>query len=402
MKPFAILFVIFCTTTLLLPNGSRAQSSTEAEPLAAQALEEKLEGTFKAEDVAAASSWVQSTGVVDWLGPLAPVALSPFFGITCLSGLAIWGPDWVTDNALLNASGPLKNSNLFIAFLVLTGLTSLPRLTKVSKPFAQAVDRLETYSVIIILLVIKVVASMQSEGAPPQVAMVQLGIISVTADTLLAFAMIANVLVINSVKFFFEFLVWLTPIPLVDAIFEVCNKFVCASLMAIYAFSPTLATVINLVVLMAAAIVLRWISRRVRFYRTMVLDPILAKLWSGFGQPRRPELIVFPRDSFGPFAAKSRLRITRANSDDGGLVLEEANWWMPAKKHVISSDHRAVARYGWTMHQVVLRNATGEESVLCFSRRYDQPSLEQVFKQLGLEVESTSGSDRQLLKYEFA
>jgi hypothetical protein len=263
------------------------------------------------------------------------------------------------------------------------------------------VDRLETYSVIVILLVIKIAASMES-GETPQVAMVQLGTLSVTTDTLLAFAMIANVLVINSVKFFFEFLVWLTPIPLVDAVFEVCNKFVCASLMAIYAFSPTLATVINLAVLLAAAVVLRWISRRVRFYRTMILDPILAKFWSGFGQPRRPELIVFPKDSIGPFAAKSRLRISRSNGQPNGLILEEANWWMPAKKHVVTSEHRAVARYGWTMHQVVLRDASGQESVLCFSRRYAQPSLEQLFQQLGFEVESARASDRQPLKYEFA
>ncbi len=161
----------------------------------------------------ATSSWVNSTGVVDWLGPLAPVALSPFFGVTCLSGLALWGPEWVTDNALLGASGPLQSGLLFAVFLVLTILTSLPRLTKVSKPFAQAVDRLETYAVIVILLVIKVEASMETAG-DEQVALVQLGIVSFTLDTLLAITMVVNILVINSVKFFFEFMVWLTPVPL--------------------------------------------------------------------------------------------------------------------------------------------------------------------------------------------
>jgi len=40
-------------------------------------------------------------------------------------------------------------------------------------------------------------------------------------------------------------MVWLTPIPLVDAIFGVCNKTLSAALMAVYAFSPLLATGIN-------------------------------------------------------------------------------------------------------------------------------------------------------------
>ena len=123
---------------------------------------------------------------------------------------------------------------MFFVLLALTVLTSVPRLTKVSKPFAQAVDRLETYAVIIILLAIKVISSMESSvDEPAQIAMVQLGVFSFTVDTLLAIAMVINVLVINSVKFFFEFLVWLTPVPLLDAAFEICNKTLCALLMAL-------------------------------------------------------------------------------------------------------------------------------------------------------------------------
>ena len=144
-----------------------------------------------------------------------------------------------------------------------------------------------------------------------------LGVFSVTLDVLLAIAMVINILVINSVKFFFEFLVWLTPIPLLDAAFEVCNKSLCAMLMAVYAFNPAIATLLNLAILVAAALLLRWISRRVRFYRTMILDPIITRLWTAFGEPSKPELIVFPKEDVGsicgeePVAADS-IRATRA------------------------------------------------------------------------------------------
>lgn len=397
------LVIIVLWILFLLPafQAAIAQDATQRQLPSAEIIEKRLEGEFGADEIAATSGWVQTLGIVDWLGPLAPVALSPFFGVTCLSGLAIWGPDWVTDNAMLGSAGPLQNPTLFVVFMGLTLLTSLPRLTKVSKPFAQAVDRIETYAVIVILLVIKGVATLQSD-VPPQVAVVQLGILSFTVDTLLGLAMVANVLVINSVKFFFEFMVWLTPIPLVDAIFEICNKTLCVALMAIYAFSPTIATIINLVILLAAAIVLRWISRRVRFYRTMVLDPILSKLWSGFGQSKRPELIVFPKSGLGPFAAKSRLKLSRASDDASGWLLEEANWWMPSKQHRIAPETLPKVRCGWVLNTIEIRTADGESIVLSFSRRYDDNTLQQVLEQLRIERDSAHESPQNKLDYEFA
>lgn len=360
-------------------------------PLSPGQLEKQLEGPMDAEAIVAVSTWASSVGVVDWLGPLAPVALSPFFGVTCLSGLALWGPGWTTNNAVLGAAGPLRNEWLFFVFLGLTLLTSLPRFTKVSKPFAQAVDRLETYAVIVILLVIKLVISQQSPAdlspGAEQVAVVHLGIVSFTLDTLLAIAMVINVLVINSVKFFLEFLVWLTPVPFLDAVFEVCNKTLCASLMAVYAFSPTVATVINLALLLCAALVLRWISRRVRFYRTMVLDPILASLWTGFGKPKRPELIVFPKEDFGPFKAKSRLRLAPLSSGSG-WKFSEANWLWPTKEHTIGTEASPKVQRGWVMHSVVIEEATGTQAVLSFSRRYDDASLAQLLRDLGVDEDS--------------
>ena len=370
----------------------------DSNRITAEKIEDQLEGDFDAADIAATSAWAESLRIADWLGPLAPVALSPFFGVMCLSGLALWGPEWVTDNALLGQSGPLQSELVFFIFLGLALLTSLPRLTKVSKPFAQAVDRLETYAVIVILLVLKFVSSLDGQGvdsAPTEVAMIQLGVFSFTVDTLLALAMIVNVLVVNSVKFFFEFLIWLTPIPLVDAIFEVCNKTLCATLMAVYAFSPTIATVLNLMILFVAAILFRWISRRVRFFRTMVFDPVLSQLWSAYRRPDKGELIVFPKQDLGPFQDKSRLRLTK---DEEGWTLQEANWLMPSKQHKLPADPKPRVRRGWVMNRV-----EAGEVVLIFSRRYDANTLRELIEQLGMDFDVETDADSQIdLAHEFA
>ncbi len=366
-----------------------------------QQVQDHLEGDFGAADIAATNSWVQTLHLADWLGPLAPVAISPFFGMACLSGMALYGPEWVTNNALLGASGPLQNEWLFVTFLVLTLLTSLPRLSKVSKPFAQAMDQLETYSVIIILLAIKLLADFGSASQEPTEAMmVQLGVFSMSIDALLMFAMAVNIVVVSTVKFFFEFLVWLTPIPMLDAVFEICNKTLCAALMAVYAFSPTIATIINLVILLGALIVFRWVSRQVRYYRTMLTDPVLAKFWKTYATSHDGSIIVFPVDACGPFSAKSRLRIC---CDDDQWTMQEANWWMPSKQHVVeASDSSATLRRGWVMHTITLPGPDGQH-VFKLSRRYDS-HLDELANQLGITIESANQSDLEPneLKAEFA
>ena len=103
-------------------------------------------------NIAETTTMVQASGLTELLGPLTPLALSPFFGVTCLSAISLWGPEWASNSPMLGSSGALRSEAIFITFLVLTLISSIPRFTKVSKPFAQAVDRLEAYAVIIILI----------------------------------------------------------------------------------------------------------------------------------------------------------------------------------------------------------------------------------------------------------
>lgn len=76
---------------------------------------------LSAAEIATAQQFGRNLSVAEWLGPLAPVALSPFFGIACLSGMALFGGSWVSaGNPLLGTGSPLHNPGVFWAFLVLT------------------------------------------------------------------------------------------------------------------------------------------------------------------------------------------------------------------------------------------------------------------------------------------
>lgn len=383
-------------------DAATRRSLPVSQELLPDLLQQQLQGPLEAEQIGSTNQWVTSLGLAEWMGPLAPVALSPFFGVTCLSGLSLWGPEWVTNNAMIGNSSVLRSRMLFCIFLSLTILTSVPRFTKVSKPLAQAVDRLEAYSVIVILLIVKFASAHQSPGNEA-VTLAQLGAISFTFDSLLAIAMIINVLVINSVKFFFEFMVWLTPIPFLDAVFEVCNKAVCATLIAIYAFSPTIATAINLGALLVALIIFRWVNRRVRFYRTMLLDPVLAWVWPAYGRLDVAELIVFPKAPVGPFQAKSRLKLYREDDEQGGWILQEASWWRPDRSHQISADATALVQLGWIMHCIHFTEPNGEELRLSFSRRYGSVQLQELLDEFGIRIsDRLPEANERELRHEFA
>jgi len=115
----------------------------------------------------------------------------------------------------------------------------------------------------------------------------------------------------------------------------------------------------------------------------MILDPILAKLWRGFGRAKTPDLIVFPRDNFGPFAAKSRLRLSRS-ADVGGWTLQEATGWMPARSHSPLSQSMPVARNAWVMNSIELFDLSGPVQ-LTFSRRYNPATPQDLLNKLEIE-----------------
>jgi len=380
----ACLFVV-----ALLSTPAPAQESTASDRNA----------EFSAADVAAAQQFTQTIGVADWLGPLAPVALSPFFAIACLSGMALYGGDWVSaDNAFLGENSPLNNPVVFWTFLILTLITSIPRFTKVSKPFAQAVDQIEAWAGIITLVALKIMMGLDAPDAE-QFPAVQLGFVSFTADTLLIIAAVVNIIVINTVKFFFEILIWITPIPTIDALFEVANKTVCGALMAIYGFSPTIATVINLAIFGISAVLFSWIYRREVFFRTALLDAV----WGFFAPPKRishPELTVFPTANFGPVPARSRCRFRK--TDSGWVLVRQRLLRSDVQVEIDSNDHSAELAAGYFTNSIIL---SGSQPVsLSFSRWYSS-HLPELASQFGAQLrqqEAEVARDRSELKAELS
>ncbi len=171
-----------------------------------------------------------------------------------------------------------------------------------SKPLALAAEKLETYSAVILLFAVRMLGQSSGEaiGQEQALASVSLsaGITTIPLDILMSIAAGLNVIVINAVKLFLEFLVWLIPVPLVDAAIEVLNKVICAGLMSLYCFSPALAAALDIILLILCAMVFGWIYRRLRFYREIIAGPALAWLLPGWFGQRSNEMVAFLDESY--------------------------------------------------------------------------------------------------------
>ena len=129
--------------------------------------------------------------VTQVLGPLAPVALSPFFGMAFLSGASLFtksGGDFIQSN------GVLHNFLVFITFAALSVVTSLPKLTTPTKAIAQVADVTEKYAGIITYALVIGAANLAGSQEP----IIQAGFVSFTLTSLLTIAMIVNIIVINT------------------------------------------------------------------------------------------------------------------------------------------------------------------------------------------------------------
>ena len=357
---------------------------------------------------------VEKLGVTEVLGPLAPVAMSPYFALTFMSGASLLAdtgmlPEGVAKNALLGKNSPLNNGLVFTGLLGLTALTALPKLTKVTKPFAQAIDQVEAHSGIVAVLAVQALSRVNlGADAGQEVAstvVIQAGFLSFTQGTLLMVFSAINVFVVNTVKFFFEMMIFLSPFPTVDAIFETANKSVAAALMAIYVWSPWVATVINLTIFAVSLLIFAWVRRRVVYLRAVFGDPILG--WMAEKIFRRPQptltstklsgvlaqlfpeptlvLKAFAAKRFGGLRMKTRGFLVQA---DGKLHFVRRRFLrapkvvpLPVAGHTVRVDK------GFLAHAVVLENDVGDVAAkVSFSRRYSD-LLDGIRRQLGATTE---------------
>ena len=162
--------------------------------------------------------------------------------------------------------------------------------------------------------------------------------------------------------------------------------------MAVYAWSPTVATIINLVMFAVCFLAFGWVKRREVFFRSIIVDPIIGMLFPKRAIPDKPELVVFPKKAFGPF--KTRARCVLEPTDSGWKLTQKRLLRVPIVLEVNRASCRAALQPGFLTNAILM---DGEPNAnLSFSQRYKNhlPALAEKLGVAMRETRQATGSAR--------
>lgn len=229
------------------------------------------------------STLSQNASLVESFSLLSPMAISPFWTlfITSFASTLGIGNQYIASNPMLD-SGLI----LFISFLLVL-ITTLPNLTKVSKPVGLAAKFLENKAGYVIYVLMMVAPYLLQSGGSSQTGMVTFGLFNIPFSVIFIIALaLPYFLVVMTVRYFLEIMIFLSPIPLLDAFFEFIKKGVTFFLIVIYFVSPTFGFILSILIFFVAFLFFKRAKKVSNFFQYVYVLPILSKL---FG--RKQELV---------------------------------------------------------------------------------------------------------------
>jgi endonuclease YncB( thermonuclease family) len=225
------------------------------------------------------------------LGPSPALAISPFLGLGLLTGAAlIVDMSWARESTSPLVRGLRSNPLLvevrgYATWWLFAGLMLLALLGflfnsgklqgLVGKPF-RIVESVLTMLVFGYLLAAP--RAPPAEAAEPLPALLAQAFPSPGAAGLLALGLVVVLASMMLVRTAIDVIIWLSPVPFVDLVFEVLKKVLSAAFVVLYLVDPVLATFSAGLIFLVSLLLLRWAGRIVAFAFGVLLNPLLVKV----------------------------------------------------------------------------------------------------------------------------
>ncbi|HYG64488.1 MAG TPA: hypothetical protein VEL74_18055 [Thermoanaerobaculia bacterium] len=222
------------------------------------------------------------------VGPMPGIAIAPFLGLAALSGLALLADTEyartsdntfvraVCDNSLVREAQKYSSLTLFLLLCGLALLTYLASSGKirgiVGKMLRATEDGVVTPTYALLSL-----GAFSGLSMVAQPAVAEMGF-SLPSAVLLAFGVAFGLAAMMTVRFAFDVLIWLSPVPFIDFLFETAKNVFSVGLLVLYLFFPGFATAVAVLFLAVSLLLYGWAIRIVGFAFQIVLRPVLARL----------------------------------------------------------------------------------------------------------------------------
>lgn len=253
---------------------------------------------------------------------VGPLGISPFFALAAFGAADAFGL-WEAPAGLQ----PLTHPAVWICMLLLGLMMQFGRSTKVTKPFAEALGTGESALALFSLGLI-MIPQLSGEPALQQEAGVMGGLLLLTAAT-------TALMVLIVVRTALDVLIWLSPFPFVDFLFQVAKVVLTLGLVALAVVSPIAALIVNGALILATLLTLRWAIRTARFGITVAHDLTIGRFREKLEMPRDP---VVEKD-LGPFTVFAVDVEGMAKRQRGVLSLQAGRWCLDGRP--LGDGHRA-------------------------------------------------------------
>ncbi|HMS83577.1 MAG TPA: hypothetical protein PKD12_08005 [Nitrospira sp.] len=248
--------------------------------------------------------------LIEVFGPLPAIASTPFLGLAVLTGTALLVEEpvfakselrliqQIRQNSLILQAKQYANWWLFGTFALLAGLTWLVNSGKIRGAFGKFVRIAEDIAVGLIYLMVGADAltpsGLTASSSDQPASIVQAGLFSdfESSTAILILAALISLGTMMLTRLALDVLIWLSPVPFIDLLFETCKVIFSLTFLAIYfLLSPLVAAILGILLLVPCFILLPWAIRLLHFGYGIVVCPILAQFADQFASKLiEPEL----------------------------------------------------------------------------------------------------------------
>ncbi len=236
--------------------------------------------------------------LIEVFGPLPAIASTPFLSLAILTGTAILMEEpvfadselrlvqQIRQNALILQAKHYASWWMFGTLTLLAGLTWLANSGKLRGTLGKFVRIAEDVAVGLIYLMIGADAltpnglTASSPEWHPTRALATMFPDFESSTAILILAALISLTTLMLIRLALDILIWLSPIPFIDLIFETCKVIFSLAFLAIYfLLSPLAAAMLGLLLIVPCFMLLPWAIRLLHFGYRIVLCPMLAR-WS--------------------------------------------------------------------------------------------------------------------------
>lgn len=212
--------------------------------------------------------------ILAYIAQLAPMAVNPYLTVFLTSLFSNLG--W--ENTLVTTNPYLGNYWVLGITGTLVLLTSLPKILgdKLAGPLAMTINYLDSKAAVLINLLILVVPVLFDQSpALEETAVQTMGIDLDIRTVILIFVSVYYLIVVMTVRFFLETMIFFSPFPLVDSAFEILKIGLTIGLTVLAFAFPYVAFAIAILSFLISLLFYRRAKRSLQRMKYLFLEPML-------------------------------------------------------------------------------------------------------------------------------